>query len=128
MSARALQALFSRQFVVFIAGGLLSALVDIGSMGFLLRMQAPVFTATSCGFLLGLVVNYAFHARMTFSAPSTVGSVVRFLVIVGINYALTLAFVLVFNAFLASPLLGKVASLPAVAVNGFLLSKFWVFR
>jgi putative flippase GtrA len=126
--AHALRALRSRQFLVFIAGGVLSAIVDIGTMMLLVRSGFPLFVATSGGFALGLAVNYLYHARLTFDVSPRTASVARYLAIVGANYGLTLLFVFVAQALLGNALLGKVASLPAVAVNGFLLSKFWAFR
>jgi hypothetical protein len=44
------------------------------------------------------------------------------------NYAITLIAVEVFHVWLNMPLLGKVLSLPLIAVNGFLLSKYWIYR
>jgi putative flippase GtrA len=123
-----MRALFTRQFAVFVTGGGLSALIDIGAMLLLLRSGANLTAATSTGFILGLAVNYGFHARMTFRADPSTGSVLRFLTIVAINYLITLAIVLLVDGILGSPLVGKLISIPIVAVNGFLLSKHWVFR
>jgi putative flippase GtrA len=122
------RALHSKQFLVFIIGGVLSAVVDVGSMVMLLRFGSIVFIATTAGFLFGLVVNYLFHLRLTFSANNSASTAARYLVIVSVNYLITLAFVFLGVHVCGGATLGKVASIPVIAVIGFLLSKYWAFR
>ena len=118
----------SPQFLVFVAGGVLSTLVDIGFLQLLLANGVGPFAATTTGFLAGLGVNYAFHARVTFKNVTTLGTMTRFLCVVGMNYLITLGFVAVSLALFQLPLPGKLISLPVVAVNGFFLSKHWIFK
>jgi putative flippase GtrA len=118
----------SRQFATFIAGGLLCALVDIGVMQALLRAGAHFTGATTAGFLAGLLVNYAFHSRVTFDAAASSSSFARYLCVVGLNYLLTMGCVSLAVSLAGSPLAGKIVSLPLVSVSGYLLSKFWIFR
>lgn len=122
------QLFLQRQFLVFVAGGLLSALVDIGLMQLALRNGAAPLWAASAGFAAGLAVNYAFHARVTFARLSQRHSLLRYLCVVAFNYGLTLLMVALAHSLAGSPLAGKLASLPLVAASGFLLSKFWVFK
>jgi putative flippase GtrA len=117
-----------RQFGTFIAGGLLCALVDIGLMQLLLRAGVHFASATTAGFLAGLVVNYAFHSRVTFDAAASASSFARYLCVVGVNYLLTMGCVTLAVSLAGMPLAGKILSLPLVSVNGYLLSKFWIFR
>lgn len=117
-----------RQFALFVAGGLLCALVDIGLMQALIGAGMHYASATTAGFLAGLLVNYGFHSRVTFGQASTTSSFARFLCVVGLNYLLTMACVSLSVSFLGSPLPGKILSLPLVALNGFVLSKFWIFK
>ncbi|OON60749.1 hypothetical protein B0920_17490 [Massilia sp. KIM] len=117
-----------QRFAVFVAGGGLSALVDIGLMQLLLGAGAHYGAAASAGFGAGLMVNYLFHSKLTFGARSNVQVVARYLCVTGLNYLLTLACVAAGAALLASPLAGKLVSLPLVAVNGYLLSKHWIFK
>lgn len=118
----------SRQFGLFVAGGLLCALVDIGLMQLLLHNGLHFASATTAGFLAGLLVNYAFHSRVTFEAAATPSSFARYLCVVGINYALTLGCVALAQALAGMPLAGKIASLPLVSINGYLLGKYWIFK
>lgn len=118
----------SPQFLVFVAGGALSALVDIGLLQFLAANGTDAFVATTIGFLAGLAVNYAFHAKVTFKNVTSVGTMMRFLCVVGINYLITLGFVAASMAMFQLPIVGKLMSLPVVALNGFFLSKHWIFK
>lgn len=120
--------ILSPQFMVFVAGGVLSALVDIGLLQLLVVNGVDAFLATTVGFLAGLVVNYAFHAKVTFKNVTTPATLVRFLCVVGVNYVLTLGCVASSLALFQLPLLGKLISLPIVALNGFFLSKYWIFK
>ncbi|KQQ33671.1 hypothetical protein ASF61_11475 [Duganella sp. Leaf126] len=139
-----------RQFLLFVGGGLLCAALDIGVMQGLLSAGpgVSVTAATSAGFAAGLLLNYAFHARITFGSVPSMGRFLRFLCVVVLNYLLTLACVggalALYHAGLGAglhaglgsgaasvataALAGKLVALPLVACNGFLLSKYWIFR
>ena len=116
------------RFRLFIAVGLGSALVDIGAMQSLTALGLNPFMAASVGFLVGLLVNFFFHARLTFHTRMKLASFGRYLGVVGINYLLTMVFVALTLWWLGNAIAGKVVSLPLVAVNGFLLSRHWVFK
>ncbi|GJJ01053.1 hypothetical protein RugamoR64_15910 [Duganella rhizosphaerae] len=122
------RALLQPQFLLFVAGGLLCALIDIGLMQLLIRGGAAPVAAASAGFVAGLVVNYAFHAKVTFKQLSSSTTVARYLCVVAANYLITVALVALAQSLLGWALAGKLASLPLVAVNGYLLSKYWVFK
>lgn len=120
--------LFSRQFAVFLTGGLVCALTDIGLMQLLLQADVQATAAASAGFAAGLLVNYAFHSRVTFNAAANPANFARYLCVVGVNYLVTIACVAAAETAFANPLAGKLLSLPLVAVNGYLLSKYWIFK
>ncbi len=117
-----------RQFLVFVAGGVLCALIDIGLMQLLIGSGVDYRAATTAGFAAGLLVNYAYHAKVTFQAQAGARNFARFLCVVALNYLLTMACVAVSVAVAGDALPGKLVSLPLVAVNGYLLSKYWIFR
>lgn len=118
----------SRQFAVYVTGGVLSALVDIGLLHLLLQAGFHYTAAASAGFAAGLLVNYAFHSGVTFKAAASPASLARYLCLVGLNYLLTLACVALGQAAFDNPLAGKLLSLPLVTMNGFLLGKYWIFK
>jgi len=126
--ARIASRLLSRQFAVYVTGGVICALVDVGLMQLLLSKGTPATAAASAGFAAGLLVNYAFHSRVTFTAGATPARFARYLCVVGLNYLLTIACVALAQATLGSPLAGKILSLPLVAVNGYLLGRYWIFK
>ena len=117
-----------RQFGVFVAGGLLCAGIDVGLMQLLVIKGFHHTAAASAGFVAGLLVNYAFHSRVTFDQAASKSSFARYMCVVGLNYGLTIACVALTVALVDNPLAGKILSLPLVAVNGYLLSRYWIFK
>lgn len=123
----AIRSFLTPQFAVYLVGGVLSAVADIGVLKLLLMLGWQTLSATSTAFLAGLLINFSFHARLTFGK---IGAAVfgRYLCLVALNYALTVICVSAFDLLWQQPLLGKVLSLPLAAANGFLLGKRWVFK
>lgn len=122
-------ALLSRQFLIYITGGLISAVVDIGAMQLIIAMDINPLLAATAGFFLGLFVNYVYHAILTFESTTTLPVLLRFSIVVGINYIGTMLLIYISLSVLNQGVLpGKILSLPLVAANGYLLSKYWVFK
>lgn len=117
-----------RQFLLYLAGGLASALIDVGLMQFLIYSGVDYVSATSAGFIAGLIFNYGYHATVTFTAPPSGRSMVRYLAVVAINYVFTLACVALSVHLLGMAVVGKLLSLPLVAINGYILGKRWIFK
>jgi putative flippase GtrA len=117
-----------RQFIVFIGVGLTCAIIDVGLMQMLIFFNVHYVVAASTGFAAGFVANFLMHASVTFNAKYSHRVLGRFIIVVFVNYLLTILFVSFFHEWLDMAVLGKVLSLPLVAVNGFFLSKHWVFR
>lgn len=120
--------MFSRQFVVFVGVGVLSATLDVSVMAVLIFFNVPYQFATTLGFIMGLIVNYRGHAKVTFRVQGSTSVMVRFGLVVLLNYFITIVSVVTFQHFFGNALIGKIISLPVIALNGFLLSKLWVFR
>lgn len=116
------------QFAVFVFVGLTCAVIDVGLMKLLSQLGMHYMLAATCGFVTGLAANFLLHTRLTFRAAYTHGTLMRFMGVVLVNYLLTLVCVTVFHYWLDGAVLGKVLSLPVVAVNGYLLSKHWVYK
>jgi putative flippase GtrA len=117
-----------KQFSTYVLVGVASAVIDIGLMQFLVATGLGVVVAATIGFLAGLVANFVLHTGVTFSVKYSNKGFLRFLIVVLINYLLTIICVGVSNAWLELPLVGKLVSLPIVAVNGYILIKYWVYR
>ncbi len=116
------------RFFVFVGVGITSAVLDVGLMQLLIWFGANYLAATTLGFIAGLTVNFLLHTRITFGAAYSHGAFLRFMAVVLANYLITLMAVSLLHEWTGIALLGKLLSLPLVAVNGFLLSKYWVFR
>ena len=116
------------RFPVYVAGGVLSALLDVGLMQLMLRAGSGHIAAVSAGFVAGLLFNYGFHAAVTFAAPASARSLARYLAVVAANYGLTLAAVELSVRLAGDPLPGKLLALPLVAAVGFVLGKRWIFN
>lgn len=117
-----------RRFAVFIGVGIVCAIIDIVLMHSLILFGMHHVAAASAGFAGGLAANFALHTRVTFSARYSRLVLAKFMTVVLLNYLLTILFVAASFEWLGMALVGKIASLPVVAINGFLLSKHWVYR
>ncbi|MEY4642562.1 MAG: hypothetical protein RLZZ227_2556 [Pseudomonadota bacterium] len=118
----------TRQFLIYVSVGVASALVDIGVMQSLLWLAFDHRVAVTLAFAVGLVFNYLCHERITFRATRSGGTILRFAALVLVNYALTMLCVQLSVVLVDSVLAGKIVSLPLVAVNGFLVGRYWIFR
>lgn len=116
------------QFIRYIVGGGLSTAADVGVMQLLAFAGITYLLATTCGYIFGLIVNFLFHSRFTFSSKMSHRTLCRFIVGVAANYLNTLVFVYIAYSYLGNPLIGKIASLPIVTATGFLLGKHWIFK
>jgi putative flippase GtrA len=117
-----------RQFLIYIAVGVVCATIDVGVMQSMIWCDVDCLVATTFGFAAGLVVNFFLHTGLTFRSRYSRRALMRFLVVVLINYIFTLLVVSLSNVIISSPLPGKLISLPLVAINGFFLCKLWVYR
>lgn len=117
------------QFLKFIIVGGLCAGVDLSVLYFLILIGFSDLLSITLGFIAGLLVNYYMHARFTFEVQKLyISSGVKFIIVVGINYAITIFSIFLLTSTLAfTVILAKVVSLPVIAINGYLLSKYWVF-
>ena len=120
--------ILSRQFLVYVAVGISCAVLDIGLMKFLISLGTNYLVAGTFGFFAGLVLNFFLHTWVTFSARYSHCALLRYMVVVLANYLLTLLSISLFQEAFDMPLLGKIFSLPLVAINGFFLIKRWVHK
>jgi putative flippase GtrA len=115
------------RFATYVAGGVLSAATDIGLMQGAMLVGIEVYAATSFGFFAGLLVNYTYHAKVTFQSAMDATTFFRYLCVTALSYGLTLACVAASLSLVGNGLVGKIFSLPIIAVIGFWLSKRWIF-
>lgn len=117
------------QFLVFVIGGGLSASVDVLVTWALLETNANAPVALTVGFVCGIALNYAYHTRITFKSRFTKVSASRYVIVLFAHYLLTLNVVLLLlYLFGVETIIGKIISLPIIAVSGYTVSKFWIFK
>jgi putative flippase GtrA len=116
--------------VRYVAAGILSFAVDAGTLWVLYAVVGvPLWVATSAGFWLSFVVNFAANKYFTFDTRSNSGrQLVRYGVLVGINYLANLGIVTGFVALGAPALLGKTIAVGVLTVVNYFAYRFWVFR
>ncbi|BAO44271.1 GtrA family protein [Thiolapillus brandeum] len=118
-----------KQFVIYVVGGGLTAAIDLSITWIMLEMGIWYVGAVSVGFIFSLLFNYLFHSIVTFTVSISRNSLVKFLIVVAVNYMIMLSIVVFFTSAIGqSVLLGKVVSLPIMAVQGYLLGKHWAFK
>lgn len=120
--------LLSPQLAMYIFGGLTCAAIDVGLMQLLVVNHVNPFVATTAGFLTSLIVNYVFHAKVTFKNVTSAATFTRYLCVVALNYLITLGIVAISLSLTGAPLYGKLVALAVISVNGFLLGKYWIFK
>ena len=107
----------------------MSTAIDILLLQGMLTVGCSISIAVAVAFASGLLVNYAYHILRTFRVEFSIKQLFRYLVVVFFNYVLTLTFIYVAGSILGvGVLVGKIMSLPIIAVNGFLLGKYWIFK
>jgi putative flippase GtrA len=118
-----------RQPLVFVIVGGGVTLIDLALTYLLVLVTSTRVFSVSVGFIGGLVASYLLHAKISFSASLYPASQLpRFAVLVGLNYFITLGVVLVATDFLdLTIMIGKVLSLPIVALVSYFVSKHWVY-
>jgi putative flippase GtrA len=117
-----------QQFGLFSTVGIFSTIIDIGMLLALIELGSRPYLAITASFLLGLGVNLWLHASITFQSRLKIEKIGRFLLVIGINYGLTLSVVFIFEQLGLGYLLGKIVSLPLLAIHGFFWSRIWVFK
>jgi len=116
----------------FLTVGLLSALVNGFSFTFFWRVLAWDYRiAVSLAYILSVVAHFAGNRHFTFKnhqAP-ILQQLPRYLIMVSVNYAITLALAyFAVDILHYSPYYGVLLGISGTVVVGYLLSCFWVFR
>lgn len=115
--------------VGYVAIGLASVTADVLSLYVLHSLgHVPLAPAATAAYLIGFAINFAANRTLVFAASGRVyRSLVRYVLLVGINYAATLALVLAFSAAGQSYLAGKVTAIACTLVWNFPAYRYWVF-
>lgn len=120
--------MLTRQFLVYLFVGMLTTIVDVGTLQTLLWLGYNITFSVTVAFALATVFNYVTHQRVTFRADHSFGTIVRYGILLGVNYTITLLCTHAGERYVDSALIGKLISLPIVTTIGFLCGKYWIFR
>jgi putative flippase GtrA len=120
----------SKIFIVFCFVGLISAAVDLSILYILsVIINVNLHFSVTLAFISGLLSNYILHTRITFRSSATKSNAIKFLCVVFLNYVLTLSVIEMAVRFGNINIVSaKLISLPIVAISGFLLTKYWVYK
>lgn len=124
-----------RQVLLFALFGGVQLLVDWAVFVVLTWLETDVTFANLCGRVIGAVVGFSLNGRFTFRLAGSTGHdrlarMLRFLAGWALTAALSTALVWLTERQLGlqAAWLGKLVIDAAIAVVGFALSKYWIFR
>ncbi len=114
----------------FLAVGVLSYLFDLGVLAALHSgFGVPLALATTIAFLSTLLVNFGLNRAFAFRSTALAGpAFVKYMVLVGVNYATTLLMVTGLAWLGLSYLVAKTLAVVVNAVMNYFAYRHWVFR
>lgn len=118
-------------FARFLVTGGISYLVDVGTLVALHSgLDWSLGLATTGAFAVAFVVTFTLNRIWVFQAgeEAAAGQVVRYLVLVGVNYLATLAIVLGLAQVGVPVVVAKTVAVVAIALSNFFLYRAFVFR
>ena len=116
-------------FVRFLAVGVLSVMVDTGALVLLREVVGlPLALATTLAFALTLVINFSLNMGFVFAVTGRLaGRLVRYGILVVVNYVLTLLLVLGIAGLGVNYVLAKLIAVACCALVNFFAYRHWVF-
>jgi putative flippase GtrA len=122
----------AKSFVIFSIVGLGAAGVYFGTLAvFLEYLRLDYRIAVSASYFLGVIFHFLVNKLVTFkdrTPRAFVGQALRYLVLVLVNYILTIAVVtLVVERIGYPPYVGVVFSMCLTVVTGYLVARYWIF-
>lgn len=120
----------SNTFIIYCIVGVISAVVDIYSLHvFTNVMFFNSEISVTIAFTFGLIVNYFLHSYLTFKSEASRSSFKKYLVVVAVNYILTMVLIKLLVNFVGLDLISsKIVTLPLIAIIGFVFSKLWIYK
>jgi putative flippase GtrA len=119
----------SSQITRYLLVGTVSFFLDAGSIWLTYRMlHLSIGAATTLGFMGGLTFNFIASKTFTFGARSDMpGQTVRYAVLLGANYVVTLIIVSASETWGPGYLIGKLCSAGLIASSNYYALGHWVF-
>lgn len=118
-----------KKIIIFLFVGCSSALIDVGALYILSKLLlVSEGLSVSVAFTAGLIFNYLCHTYLTFNKSVTQSNIIKYLIVVLINYLLTLGLIKIQTQFNIDIVIAKIITLPIVAMVTFILSNKWVYK
>jgi putative flippase GtrA len=113
----------------FLLVGVFSVGVDTGSLVVLRELVGlPLAVATTVAFALTLAVNFSLNMGFVFGVRGRLtGRITRYVVLVAVNYLLTLLVVLAIAALGVHYVVAKLIAVGTCALINFTVLRYWVF-
>lgn len=113
---------------LFVGG--VSFVVDLGVLAVLHSLvRLPLSAATTLAFATGLVINFGLNRTFAFRSQSRVRpAFIRYLMLVGVNYIMTLGIVVGLTSVLFPYPVAKTAATMINACFNYLAYRWWIFR
>ncbi|MGP2410212.1 GtrA family protein [Yersinia enterocolitica] len=119
--------IFTKQFFIYISIGVISALVDIVMLKISMYYYSGIMESTLIGYISGLIVNYILHSIFTFKTSMAISKILKYLVVVFVNYWITVFIIFISVFYFSDVIYGKIISLPIIAFIGYITSKRWIY-
>lgn len=78
--------------------------------------------------IAGFYLNFFLHAKKTFKVETSLKNILKYLIVFLINTFLSFFIIYIFDIYYFLPFIGKIVSLPIIAILGYTLMNYWVFR
>lgn len=121
-----------RSLLSFLTVGAIAAVINFSTFSFLwglLKINYPF--AVSVAYVLSVVFHFFANRRFTFKSSGAhfMPQIRKYLVMVGVNYLITLAVMFIVVETLGfSPYLGTISAIAMTVGIGYLMARFWVFH
>lgn len=122
-----LLSLGDRQFLRFLAVGVLNTLFGYGVFSILVLAHLEPGIALAIATIAGVIFNYFTTGRLVF-ASSGIGQLPRFVAVYGLTFLVNLLALHRLTGAGLSPLLAQAIMLPIMVILTFVLNKLLVFR
>lgn len=117
-----------KQICKFASVGIISTIVDVGILRFLLSISMGEYIAIALSYFLGVIVNYMLHGLYTFNYSLSKKSAYKYCAVILLNYLITNLIIYIFQKYSFNIIYSKMCSIPFIAINGFILSKYWIYK
>ena len=111
----------------FVLIGVITTGLDVGVFYSTISLTDSIFFASTVSFVIAVVVNYLGHSFFTFKSGIGTENFVKYIVVLILQYFISLSLIVVFSWMLGNALMGKLTSLAIIVPLSFLLSNVYVY-